>query len=58
MGLHTNEYASKRSALRLDKKETSEIIGCADRQDAAKLEKSVRTIKKREWEEEVTWSLI
>jgi hypothetical protein len=42
MSLHTNEYASKRSALRLDKKETSKIIGCADRQYAGKLGKWVK----------------
>jgi hypothetical protein len=46
MGLHTNEYASKRSTLRLDKKETSKIIGCANRQNAAKLEKPVRQYRK------------
>jgi hypothetical protein len=39
MGLHTDEYAGKRSTLRLDKKETSKIIGSANRQNAAKLRK-------------------
>jgi hypothetical protein len=39
MYLHTNEYAGKRSTWRLDKKETSKIIGSANRQYAAKLGK-------------------
>jgi hypothetical protein len=39
MGFHTNKNASKRSTWRLNKKETSKIIGCADGQYAAKLRK-------------------
>jgi hypothetical protein len=43
MGLHTDKYAGKRSTGRLNKKETSKIIGSADRQYATKLGRTVRT---------------
>jgi hypothetical protein len=52
MGLHANEYAGKRSTLRLDKKETTKIIGCANGQYAAKLEKSIRRITKESGKKE------
>jgi hypothetical protein len=41
MNFHTNEYAGERSCWRLGEKETSKIIGIANRKDAVELRRLI-----------------